>query len=276
MTGVTTFRNVDVTERLRVDTIEERTADNGVNVDGVLLKDGGITYGASGIATVDTINERTTDNGVNVDGVLLKDGGITCADAAVIAVDRFQQATTNGDFQLFTVGSGSIHLKTDNFSNPVIFGDPTGALGDGPQNLEQYATHSNSATNAPVYLFRRSGNSAGSPFRIPTSGRAGTIEWQGYGATDFYQMAYIRVLAAQNGADDDVPGDMSFAVTPDAAGTSTVRLALAHDGGVTIHNIATASLPSTPTGGAGTLIYDSTANKLKFWNGSAYETVTSA
>lgn len=39
-------------------------------------------------------------------------------------------------------------------------------------------------------------------------------------------------------------------------------------------NYTTAALPASPT--ESTIVYDTTANKLKFWNGSAYETITSA
>ena len=41
-----------------------------------------------------------------------------------------------------------------------------------------------------------------------------------------------------------------------------------------LNPIATASLPGTPV--EGMLVYDDTDNKLKFYNGSAWETVTSA
>lgn len=54
---------------ITADSINERTPDAGVNVEGVLLKDSEVN--------VDTVNEKTPDAGVNVEGVLLKDGGIS-------------------------------------------------------------------------------------------------------------------------------------------------------------------------------------------------------
>lgn len=39
-------------------------------------------------------------------------------------------------------------------------------------------------------------------------------------------------------------------------------------------NKPTTSLPTAPK--EGTVFYDATENKLVFWNGSAYETITSA
>lgn len=76
---------------IQVNTINELTTDNGVNIDGVLLKDNDITAtdltlsGNIQVATAtvtsdlntDDITERTTGHGVEIDGVLLKDGDIT-------------------------------------------------------------------------------------------------------------------------------------------------------------------------------------------------------
>jgi len=54
---------------LKTDTISEKTADNGVTIDGVLLKDNQVN--------TDQINEKTADNGVAIDGILLKDNLLT-------------------------------------------------------------------------------------------------------------------------------------------------------------------------------------------------------
>lgn len=74
------------TTGVKLDLVSESTAAAGVTVDGVLLKDGGITasasitagtLGATTAVNTDTINERTAAAGVTIDGVKLKDGGIT-------------------------------------------------------------------------------------------------------------------------------------------------------------------------------------------------------
>lgn len=71
-----------------VDLISERTAASGVVVDGVALKDGGVTATgaivAAGGVSVNTISERTAASGVTVDGVLLKDGGATLSGALTV------------------------------------------------------------------------------------------------------------------------------------------------------------------------------------------------
>jgi hypothetical protein len=76
-----TAETVTATGNVVTDTILERTGAAGVTIDGVLLKDGGIT--ATGTNTInlttitaDTINETTAGSGVTVDGVLIKDSGI--------------------------------------------------------------------------------------------------------------------------------------------------------------------------------------------------------
>lgn len=69
-----TFDQVTTTTRLNTDTIAERTADAGVTVDGVLLKDQRVN--ALEVIT-DTISEKNSDAGVTIDSVLIKDGGLT-------------------------------------------------------------------------------------------------------------------------------------------------------------------------------------------------------
>ena len=60
---------------LTADELDEHTADAGVTIETVLLKDGAID--APGVVTADTINEHTADSGVTIEGVLIKDSVIT-------------------------------------------------------------------------------------------------------------------------------------------------------------------------------------------------------
>ena len=60
---------------MQTDIINERAADAGVTVEGVLLKDNIVDVAGSVIT--DTINEHTGAAGVTIDSVVLKDGGIT-------------------------------------------------------------------------------------------------------------------------------------------------------------------------------------------------------
>ena len=54
--------------QLEIDKIIELTGENGVEIEGVLLKDS--------ILETDTVNEKTADTGVTIDGVLLKDNDV--------------------------------------------------------------------------------------------------------------------------------------------------------------------------------------------------------
>jgi hypothetical protein len=97
--------------QLKVDSIVEETADNGVLIDNVLIKDGDIDMG--GTLKTDIIIEKTTDNGVSIETVILKDGDITIAGELIIS------ATSNGisDENLNRLLSFTAAASSDNFFN---------------------------------------------------------------------------------------------------------------------------------------------------------------
>lgn len=66
---------------IETDVINETTADTGVTVDGVLIKDGGVVLADAAAMEVDTINEATADAGVTVDGLLIKNGVVGTSQA---------------------------------------------------------------------------------------------------------------------------------------------------------------------------------------------------
>jgi hypothetical protein len=70
-TGTQTFNGTVAT-----DTVAEKTAAAGVTIDGVLVKDGGVTLVAATALVTDTISEVTAANGVTIDGLSVKDGGL--------------------------------------------------------------------------------------------------------------------------------------------------------------------------------------------------------
>lgn len=78
---------------IAVDVIAESTAAAGVTVDGVLIKDGGVTLANATALLTDIISEKVAAAGVTVDSVLLKDGGIRLADGAAIAADIVSEKT---------------------------------------------------------------------------------------------------------------------------------------------------------------------------------------
>ncbi len=104
---------------IQVNIINELTADNGVTVDGVSLKDNDVTATNATLsgnlqtstATItsdlntDDISERTTDHGVEIDGVLLKDGNIEIGENKTIS----------------SIGSVSINIDTDDNATNASF-----------------------------------------------------------------------------------------------------------------------------------------------------------
>jgi hypothetical protein len=82
---------VTAPEGIKTDTITEETTDNGVIVDGVLLKDNDVE--AEEVRT-DSIIEKTADNGVTVEGVLIKDADVN-ADT-MTTDDLTLNSTSNG------------------------------------------------------------------------------------------------------------------------------------------------------------------------------------
>jgi hypothetical protein len=81
-TGAQTFGDGVLT-----DTVGEETAAAGVTIDGVLVKDGGVTLAAATALLTDTISEVTAANGVVIDSTTLKDGGIIFGTGGVFDAD---------------------------------------------------------------------------------------------------------------------------------------------------------------------------------------------
>lgn len=77
---------------IKADVIAESTAATGVTVDGVLVKDGGITLASGARAYADIISEATSAAGVTVDGCLIKDGRA----AALATAGRFLSTEQTG------------------------------------------------------------------------------------------------------------------------------------------------------------------------------------
>ncbi len=104
--GLTTLEDVCVNGTISVDTIIEKTANNGVVIESVLVKDNTVTadsFCANVNVQTDFIVEKTLDHGVDIDGVLLKDGevfadkltaDIVCATTEV-QTDKIVEKTPN-------------------------------------------------------------------------------------------------------------------------------------------------------------------------------------
>jgi hypothetical protein len=97
------------------DTISEVTSANGVAVDGVALKDGGIICADGATLEVDTVNEATAAAGVTIDGALLKDGRSNLG-------RQVQALTATG---AITIKSGLVTLAHDTVVIAATLAAPT-------------------------------------------------------------------------------------------------------------------------------------------------------
>jgi len=102
---------------MTVDTINEKTADTGVNVDGVVLKDAGVA--ATGVSTFADLTATTADiNGGTVDATII--GATTSAAGTFSTMTTAGAAITGG-----TIAGTDIDMtgKTLTFDNDSISGD---------------------------------------------------------------------------------------------------------------------------------------------------------
>ena len=96
------------TDEVKTDIISEKTSGAGVTIDGVLIKDGGVSFADGAALAADVISEKTSAAGVTVDGALIKDGSFVGkqATATATAAGLTTGALTGAD-QFVTVTSAS-------------------------------------------------------------------------------------------------------------------------------------------------------------------------
>jgi hypothetical protein len=149
-----TVRNACITSNLRVDTIYEKTSNAGVNVEGVLHKDGNVTgdiiratkfYGdlcggnvdvhnivtdelivngnscITGVLQIDSIVEKTSDRGVTIEGVHHKDANIT---SNVIIANKVYANICSNTIIATTISANNL-ITTTITTNDVIASNAT-------------------------------------------------------------------------------------------------------------------------------------------------------
>ena len=267
------WRNGYFATGLYVDTISEFTSAAGVTIDGVKLKDSQ--------PYCDVINEKTSAAGVTVDGVLLKDGGVV---TPILA--SFYQAS----------GGGLISVPASVGVDVVCLIGATQEL-DG-KTLDSSVLKGTFTASGTVTLpaFTAGGDISLGANKLKTTNfvqrEYSTSIWGIYNAAESdFQGLYITALWASS-LNMSADGAPLSAVNTDAAymllrardtGVGQVEVARLQGAAdpyfqmtlaMRLNPIATASLPATPV--EGMLVYDDTANKLKVYNGAAWETVTSA
>lgn len=97
-------------DTVQTDLIQEDTAGNGVSIDGVTLKDGGVTFTAGITGTSATLSSTLDVTGnVTMSGDLTVSGTIT---GTSIAQDSLTASTTNGALSLDGNGTGGVDINT--------------------------------------------------------------------------------------------------------------------------------------------------------------------
>jgi hypothetical protein len=120
------------------DTIDELTATTGVTIDGVLCKDNGVD--ASGIITVDTIDEHTSTSGVTIDGVVLKDNGITATSPVIIGAGSSTDILDAYGTVAVPLGITTSSIKLGKLSNGSVVSPTIGHFGNTDTYIEFDAT----------------------------------------------------------------------------------------------------------------------------------------
>jgi hypothetical protein len=95
--------------------------------------------------------------------------------------------------------------------------------------------------------------------------------------TDAKPTAWGPTISSETDGDGTTGGvGLFWKLTHIDGGITTVVGKMTKYGIMTLGNIPTVSLPTAAAAGAGAIVYDSTINKLKFSNGTSWETVTSS
>jgi hypothetical protein len=195
---------------------------------------------------VDTISEKTSANGVTIDGLTIKDGGITATTGAIV----FNEASADVDFRVES--NGNTHqLFVDAGTDNTMIGTSTNidrwfnsAPGkstifqtsgiDDANRVNAFTHHANNSGGAMVMLGKSRGGAVGYT-AVAESDEIGQISFQGADGTDMVEAAKIIVAVDTAPGANDMPGRMSFHTTANGAASSTERMRI-HNNGVASFN----------------------------------------
>ena len=94
------FTNLSATTLFKADTVEAFTTSGDITFNSKIIAAAGIDFGGASVGaggiTADTIDEKTLDAGVTVDGVLLKDAGVTATGTSSFTNATITTADING------------------------------------------------------------------------------------------------------------------------------------------------------------------------------------
>jgi hypothetical protein len=209
--------------------------------------------------------------------------------------------STNPDATPFVVNAGGSVVRGHTAIIDTSQGTPTfQCVGSDTSSsgLTAFAFFSSTGTRRPMLEFARSKtNTIGTHTIVGPSDNLGSIRASGSDGVKFVAAAAINFVADGTPGVDDMPGAILLATTADGANATTERMRIDSAGNVGIGTTANAAalldvssttkgfLPPRMTGAqrdaistppAGLMVYNTTTNKLNFYNGSAWEAVTSS
>lgn len=197
---------------------------------------------------VDTIAEHTSGGGVTVDGLTIKDGGITATTGATV----FNEASADIDFRVESNANAN-RFKIDGGDDVVVMGTGTvedSIYGAKPAlqltgtdfNTSAFSIIRNAAdANSPNLIFGKSRSADGNTV-VQDGDDLGNITFAAADGTDQNNTA-ARIYAEVDGTPgaNDTPGRLVFATTADGANSATERVRITNDGKI---GIGTSSSPA--------------------------------
>ena len=171
------------------------------------------------------------------------------------------------------------------------------ATGVGRRSIAVYSYSSNLALGAPRVVLARSPSGTLGSATLLASNLIGIVDFQANDGTNFIQAASISAAVDGTTGTADMPGRLLFSTTADGDNGATERMRIDSAGNVGIGGVPNAAAvldvastskgflpPRMPTASrdsissppAGLIVYNTSTNKLNFYNGTAWEVVTSA
>ena len=211
---------------------------------------------------VDTIEEKTSANGVAVDGVTLKDNGITAS--GDISFDGgsfvFNESSADKDFRIESNGIDNM-LVVDGGNDAVSIGAAYS------ENMPSHATTGLQVQDAKVMISQYSADTTAATLELVKSrgttagGAAGTAITQNdviasivaYGddSNSFEVAGKLQFMAGENWGNGDCAGQFELYLTPDGSTTTDLKLRMFNDGrmGVGVYPDASGDSRGLPTQG---------------------------
>lgn len=245
----------------------------------------------------------TDDSTLEVNGsgrLQAKDGGITAAKLASDSVTTAKVLDGNITASKLSTGAptwdGTSSI-TMSFADVSTIYEAITTTATTARNPQFRATGYGNGSNGAVQLRGANGNSA-TPTATQSADVLGQVIFAGHNGTDFQQTCRITAVATENFSGSAEGTVLRFATTLNGATAEAERMRISETGGLLIGTstdvpsarlalggttkgflppvLTTAQRDAISSPAEGLMIYNTTTNKLNFYNGSAWEAVTSA